>query len=1024
MGKNLELTLLGAPEVRLAGEPVTGFRSKKAQALLFYLAVTGHPHTRPALAGLLWGEFAESQARVNLNKTLSNLRELVGDHLLVDRDTVAFQLESAHELDVPQFVTAATAALAERERMALIKVADSYRGDFLAGFYIDDAPAFETWMLHERARLREQVLQVLYAVVDQAAAHSDLAQALDYTRRILALEPWREEAHRWLMLLLAQNGERSAALNQYGVCRQILADELAVEPAAETTELYYRIRSGQIEPAKPTGRTSPSVATPAGSPPPPPPRLPPQPTPFVGRGEEVMMLVERLRDPACRLLTLVGPGGIGKTRLALEVACTQSKLFPDGVYSVGLASLTSAQFIVPAVADALGFTFSGPAEPQVQLQHHLRQKCLLLVLDNFEHLLEAGPVLAEMQQHAPGLKLLVTSRERLHLQGEWVFEIEGLPVPPTGSTDGADENSAVALFVQSARRAHRGFALRAEEQPAVVRICQLVEGMPLGIELAAAWVPVLSCREIAQEIERSLDFLATSMRDLPQRQRSLRATFEHSWNLLAANERSVLCRLAVFQGGFTREAAEQVAGATLPVLLALVSKSLIRHKEQGRYDLHEVIRQYALAHLGSDPQHTAVRDRHADYYLAQLRDRETSLKSAGQREAIRELTDEIDNLRVAWAWAIEREKFAALGEAVKSLGWLYEIGGWLRQGIEQLEQLVQALRARPADHEQQRALGETVSLQALLYFRWGRFDQALALLDESLALLRPLNDPSLLAHPLLYRGVITHLNGELDRAQALCSEALACAEQTKDWWAAAYAGFNLGYTAGLLGRYDEGYAEMHEYLALWRAVADPRSIALGLNFLSPSAIKLGHYAEAETCLRESLTLCSQVGDRWGMGTAYRYLGLAYLAQGKLAEAESYLNKSLDVFDKFVTGWDIARSLTYLGEVRAAAGDLASAEHIFRQALVTALEAHSPPLALDALIGLADLQARAGHAEQALAVALLVSHHPAGAAETKERANQLCAELERRFTPEQVANVERQARTKTIEKLARELFMAV
>jgi predicted ATPase/transcriptional regulator with XRE-family HTH domain len=801
---------------------------------------------------------------------------------------------------------------------------------------------------------------------------------------------------------------------------ELLAQCLEIPPAeiptfvkvARGVERVERLKTAAPLPAPVRSRPTPS---------PPVVQLPTPLTPMIGRDAELATLARLLRDPQCRLLTLVGPGGIGKTRLALEVACTQSKLFPDGVYFVGLASLTSAQFIVPAMADALGFTFSGPAEPQVQLQHHLRQKCLLLVLDNFEHLLEAGPVLAEIEQQTPGLKLLVTSRERLHLHGEWVFEIEGLPVPPADMTDGVDENSAVARFVQSARRAHRGFVLRGEEQAAVVRICQLVEGMPLGIELAAAWVPVLSCHEIAQEIERGLDFLATSMRDLPQRQRSLRATFEHSWNLLAPNERNVLCRLAVFQGGFAREAAEQVAGATLPVLLALVSKSLIRHKEGGRYDLHEVIRQYALAHLGSDPQHTAVRDRHADYYLAQLGDRETSLKSAGQREAIRELTDEIDNIRVAWAWAIEREKSAALGEAVKSLGWLYEIGGWLRQGIEQLEQLVRALRARPADHEQQRALGETLSLQALLYFRWGRFDQALALLDESLYLLRPLNDPSLLAHPLLYRGVITHLNGELERAQALCSEALACAQVAGDQWAAAYAGFNLGYIASLLGRYDEGYAQMHEYLALWRAVADPRSIALGLNFLSPIAIKLGHYQEAEACLRESLTLCSQVGDRWGMGTAYRYLGLAYLAQGKLAEAESYLNKSLDVFDKFVTGWDIARSLTYLGEARAAAGDWASAECIFRQALDTALEAHSPPLALDALVGLAVLQARAGQAEQALAVALLVSHHPASTAETKERANQLCAELEGRFTPEQVETVRLRQQTTPFETLANSIL---
>jgi predicted ATPase len=343
---------------------------------------------------------------------------------------------------------------------------------------------------------------------------------------------------------------------------------------------------------------------------------------LIGREAELAELARLLRDPQCRLLTLAGPGGIGKTRLAIEVACRHQDQFPDGAFN------------------------------------YLRAKESLLVLDNVEHLLEGVDLFAEMLERAPGVKLLVTSRERLNLQGEWVFEIQGLPVPPTDQADRAEEYSAAALFAQSARRAQAGFELEAEERPSVVRICQMVEGMPLGIELAAAWVPVLTCREIAHEIERGMDFLATTMRDVPERQRSLRAAFDflattmrdvperqrslraafdHSWSLLSADERGVLCRLAVFQGGFEREAGEQVAGASLPSLLALASKSLVRRAESGRYDLHEVVRQYALSHLADDPGGEATRDRHCDFYLALLRDREGALQSAAQREAIREM---------------------------------------------------------------------------------------------------------------------------------------------------------------------------------------------------------------------------------------------------------------------------------------------------------------------------------------------------------------------------------------------------
>ncbi len=763
---------------------------------------------------------------------------------------------------------------------------------------------------------------------------------------------------------------------------------------------------------------------PEHKPPVPPFNLPIPPTPLIGRESELATLGQLLRDPQCRLLTLVGPGGIGKTRVAIEVASRHQDFFPDGACFVSLAALNSAAFMVPAIANALGFAFQGQVEPRIQLLNYLRGKRALLVLDNVEHLLDGVGLFAELLERAPGVKLLVTSRETLNLQGEWAFEIQGLPVPPTNQAARAEDYSAVALFVQSARRAQTGFELRAEERPSLVRICQMVDGMPLGIELAAAWVPVLSCREIAQEIERGMDFLATSMRDVPERQRSLRATFDHSWSLLSADERRVLCRLAIFQGGFEREAAEHIAGATLPSLLALASKSLVRHRENGRYDLHEVVRQYACSHLADDPQgETATRDRHCDFYLALLRDREKALKSAAQREVIRELTDEIGNVRVAWDWAVRCEKFVLLGPALRCFGWLYDMRGWLGEGIEQVELVVQALRARSEDEERQKVLGQALAQQGLLYFRQGRHDRAQALFDESLAILHPIGDPALLLVPLIFSGIVMFLSGETERAQSFTDECLARARAADDPWFEAYALYDLGYIASLLGRYAEAYEQMRAGLAMWRALGDPRVTALGLNYLSPTAITLGRYEEAQAFLQESLALSTQVGDRWGMGTAYRHLGLLALARGDITEAQFNIQKSLDLFAGFITGWDVVRSLAYLGEAAAAAGDGSEARRIFLDALHLAMEAQATSLALDLLVGLADLQARAGEAEQALTFSICVLRHTASAQEAKDRAEQLRGQLESQLTPQQIEAVEARSQTKSFDALVAEFLNA-
>lgn len=360
----------------------------------------------------------------------------------------------------------------------------------------------------------------------------------------------------------------------------------------------------------------------------------------------------------------------------------------------------------------------------------------------------------------------------------------------------------------------------------------------------------MSCQEIAVEIQRGLDFLTTRLRDLPERQRSLRAVFDHSWRLLTDEERTALARLSIFQGGFERKAAQEVAGAGLPILLALVSKSLIRRAESGRYDLHEVVHQYAFSHLGQMPDDVETCDRHSRFYLALLRDQDAALRSRAQRQARRSLTDESDNLRAAWDWAVRRAMFDAIGPALRGFACLFELSGWLDEGVARLEAAIQAGRAAMDDPAGRRMLGEALGQQALLLFRRGAFSQALARTGESLELLRPFADPDLLTHPLLFHGIILFLQGDLDGAQTLLEEALACARAAGDDWRQAYADFNLGYLTHLRGDHQAGYDRMVAVLTPWRPVGDPRSISLALNHLGPAAIQLGRYQEAEAFLQE------------------------------------------------------------------------------------------------------------------------------------------------------------------------------
>jgi predicted ATPase/DNA-binding XRE family transcriptional regulator len=729
--------------------------------------------------------------------------------------------------------------------------------------------------------------------------------------------------------------------------------------------------------------------------------LPISPTPFIGRRDELDALTELLRDRNCRLLTLIGPGGIGKTRLSIEVAGQASESFTNGVCFVPVAMVSSANFMVPAIADAMGFSFQGQIEARIQLINHLRHQHLLLVLDNMEHILDGVELIAEIISSSPGVKLVVTSRERLNLPGEWVYEIEGLPVPGQNAAGAAESYSSVALFLQTACRVRTGFTLEENDLDCIIHICRVLEGTPLGIELAAAWVFALSPREIADQIDQNLDFLATTMRGVPERQRSLRAAFDHSWNLLPDEERCVLSRLAVFQGGFDRQAAEQVAGASLASLLALSSKSLVRRRESGRYDLHEVIRQYALSHLGEDARYAATLNRHSDYYLSLLSSRERDLKGSAQGEALCQLTREISNIRSAWAWAIEQRRFTPIGQALRSYGYMCEVGGRLREGIDEIDLVVQALDVSEQSVATQSIISQAYAQLGLLHFRLGHFDRALNLFTEGLSLAREVDNPRLMVQPLVFGGILRHLLGDYDLSFELMCEGGRHARATGDQWFAIYAHYNIGYIASMMGRYAEGYELMKHSLEAWRENSDPRSVALGLNFLSTTLIRLGRFQEAEVNLRESIQLCSEIGDRWGLGTAYRYLGLTEMAQGRIDEAKAHVGRSLEVFKGYVTGWDVILSQIYLGDCAAAEEDRNKAEQIYKEALNGAMDEKTYPLAFEALAGIAELRWREGRLQDALMLTSCILDYKSLPHSVLERAGRLKSRVMSRVTAGQL-----------------------
>ena len=768
--------------------------------------------------------------------------------------------------------------------------------------------------------------------------------------------------------------------------------------------------------------------------------IPHAPGSLIGREFELAQIASLVEDPKCRLLTLTGAGGIGKTRLALETASQIQDAFEFGGVFINLVPLGGRDQIVTAIADALGIVLYSASDRSVQLINRLRNHKVFIVLDNFEHLLsqvDCVSLARDLLAGAPLVKLLVTSREPLQVQSEWVFEVRGLPVPGINELDSLESSSAVKLFVQRAQQTSLGFELRPEDRQAVRQICQIVDGMPLAIEMAAAWTRTLACAEIAHEIQSNINFLITSSRDTTERHRSIRATFDHSWKLLSDEEQTVLQRLSIFKGGFRREAAEYVAGANLPLLSALVSKSLLHRTEQGHYDLHELVRQYSLEYLKkNESDHVETQDRHSEYYSALLKKRGDGFKSVSQPTVAKELAAEIANLRQAWQWAGERGQAAQVGQAADTLFWLYELRCDCREGVPLFGHVANSLEPENAsqrgaasglDETQVITWARVMAYQGFFCLRQGLHPQSKDLLERSLAILRPMAERGSLAagdalsNTLAFLGMLTVSLGDYINGNHFLNEGLEIKRASNDGWGIAFCLRQLGVLGFYQGAYDEADRLLSEGLEVSRALGNSWAIAYSLDFLSTAAYTRGEYAEAERLLREGLALSKQVEDRFTTAYALNGLGLVKQSLGEHAEARRLLEDSISIWREIGDLASMAQSLNNLGDVYLETNENLEAQKCFLEALSVAKNAGLVPVMLDALLGIATLRANEGMHATAVKTLAHIKDRSASTQATKSRAEKLYTEFGSKLPAEELDVLSAEFHEESFDRLVQEVL---
>ncbi|HEX9838404.1 MAG TPA: BTAD domain-containing putative transcriptional regulator [Anaerolineales bacterium] len=897
---------------------------RKALALLSYLVIeVDHPHARESLLGLFWSEHSTAAAQNSLRVTCSQLQKYLEKaqedaqpYLISNRLDLQFNPLSRYELDVtlfrnliedcrthahpgqPQDCAECAARLAQA--MTLV------RGPFLDGFSLPDCPAFDEWLFLQREHLQRQIIAALEQLVAFHERAGNKAEAETYVRRLLELNPLNESAYRQLMRVLASADQRSAALDAYETCRRVLATELGLAPATETVTLAEQIRglaSFESHSAHPA--------------------LPPVLTRFFGRQQESARLVDLLSRRTVRLVTLAGPGGVGKTRLAIEVAHRLAGVFAPDICFVELAGIGDEKSVDDAVAAALHLPTNTGRSSTDAIVDYLRDKTLLLVLDNCEHLVKACARLVQtLCRNAAGLTVLATSRIPLHLEVEHVVRLEPFATPMIHGTERltvADSLSfdSVQLFTNRAAQSLLDFTLTDANVLAVARICQQLDGIPLAIEIAAAQARALPIEVIAERLDQRFAWLNRRATETIPRQRTLHTLIDWSYGLLSAQERSVLRRLSVFAGGWTLEAAEAVSapgGPCADVLAELVDHSLVAFgadSERRRYRMHETIRQFAQEQLRGSDQEADALEQHARYYT-QIVSRAAE-NPGGQTlpERLHTVQDDDDNVRLAFEWLLVHDHEQAL-VMVAQLGTelnFWELAGffqegrrWLQRALERTQELVSLQRGR--------ALLAAADLSSAI----SDFEYGLQCAQQAQQLLQQLGDQRGEIDAKLKYYELAELAGEQASLQVQVEETLEMAAQTSYTIGIAKAKYLLGSIAFHAGEFETAIQYVLPSVALWRELDKPFELATALNRLAGALGGIHEYTAGQSAQEECLDIYRSLGYRRGVATAIQNLGGLAFDLGDYARARALFCDALRIRHELGLQRGYAYSFEFIADV--------------------------------------------------------------------------------------------------------------